>query len=86
MGSSYFYTKYSNDDEYYYQQDNTGYDVDEPSEASPDPQVPSTGPEFSSDEAGDGPVKQNSVGGRRIQERNVCKTALSLLRIYWRIV
>ena len=69
LGSSNFYRKVS-DDECYYKQDDTEYDVVEPPEASPDPQVPTTGHEFSSDDAGNGPVKQNSVGSSREQERN----------------
>ena len=64
LGSSNFYKKVRDDDDSYYHEDNTEYDVVEPPEPSPDPEVPTSGPEFSSDEAGDGPVKQNSAGSR----------------------
>ena len=39
--------------------DNKEYDIVEPPEPSSDPEVPTTGSEFSSDETGDGPVKRN---------------------------
>ena len=42
----------------------------EPPEPSPDPEVPTSGPEFSSDEAGDGPVKQNSADSRKQIQRD----------------
>ena len=42
----------------------------EPPEPSPDPEVPTSGPEFSSDEAGDGPVQQNPVGSRKKFQRD----------------
>ena len=56
LGSSNFYRKVGDGDDSYYQQDNTEYDVVEPPEASPDPEVPTSGPQFCSVETGDGPV------------------------------
>ena len=42
----------------------------EPPDPSPDHKVPTSGPEYSSDYSSNGPVKQNSAGSRRKQERN----------------
>ena len=70
LGSSNFYRKFSYDDKSYYQKDNTEYVVVEPPESSREAQVPTAGPEFSSDKAGDGPVKQNSACSREKQEIN----------------
>ena len=64
LGSSNFYRKVGDDDDSYYQEDNTEYDVVEPPEASPDPEVPTSGPDFSSDESANGPVQQNSADRR----------------------
>ena len=58
LGSSNFYRKVGGHDDYYYQ-DNTEYDVVEPPEPSPDPEVPTFGGEFSSDESKNGPAQQN---------------------------
>ena len=69
LGSSNFYRKVRDDDDFYYEQDNQEYDIVEPPEASPDPDVPTSGPQFSSDEAGDGPVQSNAPGSRKISER-----------------
>ena len=44
------------------------YDIVEPPEPSPDPEVPTTGPEFSSTKDGDGPIKRNFH-----LERKICK-------------
>ena len=57
LGCSNFYGK-GKDDEYF-KVDNKEYDIVEPPEPSPDPEVPTTGSEFSSDETGDGPIKNN---------------------------
>ena len=71
LGCSNFYRKVSDEDDSYYQEDNKEYDVVEPPEPSPDPEVPTSGPQFSSDQAGDGPVKRN-FGDRKkdIQSNN----------------
>ena len=62
LGCSNFYRKAGYNDVAYLNKDNIEYDIVEPPESSPDPQVPTSGPEFSSDEAGDGPVKPKCVG------------------------
>ena len=70
LGCSNFYRKVKDDDESYYQEDNKEYDVVEPPEPSPDPEVPTTGPQFSSDEAGDGPVNSNFADVKKNFQRN----------------
>ena len=57
LGSSNFYKKVRDDDYSYYHEDNKEYDVVEP----PDPEVPTSGPEFSSDYATNGPVPEYDV-------------------------
>ena len=69
LGSSNFYRKVRDDDDFYYQEDNKEYAMVEPPEASPDPEVPNSGPQFSSDEAAEGPVQQNSADSRKINQR-----------------
>ena len=52
----------------------------EPPEPSPDPQVPTSGPEYSSDYSSNGPVKQNSAGSRKKQERiGECKDSTKIV-------
>ena len=46
LGCSNFYRKIRDNDDSYYQEDNKEYDVLEPPESSPDPQVPTSGPQF----------------------------------------
>ena len=74
LGCSNFYRKVRDDDESYYQEDNEEYDVVEPPEPSPDPEVPTSGPQFSSDEAGDGPVKRYPADcKKKFQRDNDCR-------------
>ena len=69
LGSSNFYRKARDDDDFYYYEDSKEYAMVEPPEASPDPEVPTSGPQFSSDEAADGPVRQHSADSRKINQR-----------------
>ena len=66
LGCSNFYRKGKDDENL--KVDNKEYDIVEPPEPSPDPEVPTTGSEFSSDQTGDGPVKRNFH-----RERKICK-------------
>ena len=56
LGCSNFYRKGKDDENL--REDNKEYDIVEPPEPSPDPDVPTTGSEFSSDQTGNGPVKR----------------------------
>ena len=66
LGCSNFYKRGKDDENL--KVDNKEYDIVEPPEPSPDPEVPTTGSEFSSDQTGDGPVKRDFH-----HERKICK-------------
>ena len=66
MGCCNLYRKGKNDENL--KVDNKEYDIVEPPEPSPDPEVPTTRSEFSSDEIGDGPMNRNVH-----LERKICK-------------
>ena len=70
LGCSNFYRNGDDDDVYNLKEDNKEYDIVEPPEPSPDPYVPTTGVEFSSDNAGDGPVQRKFLSGRNKFQSN----------------
>ena len=65
LGCSNFYRKGKDNDTSNFKEDNIEYDIVEPPEPSPDPQVPTTGAEFSSDYTANGPDQRNALGGRK---------------------
>ena len=66
MGCSNFYRKGKDDENL--RANNKKYDIAEPPEPYADPEVPTTGAEFSSDYGFDGPAKRNFH-----RERKKCK-------------
>ena len=71
LGCSNFYRKADYNDVAYFNKDNIEYDIVEPPESSPDPQVPTSGPEFSSDDASNGPAQPKYVGEASSQDPQV---------------
>ena len=65
MGCSNFYRKGKDKDTSNFKEDNIEYDIIEPPEPSPDPQVPTTGAEFSSDYTANVPDQRNALGGMK---------------------
>ena len=65
LGCSNFYRKGNDKVASNFKEENIDYDIIEPPEPSPDPQVPTAGAQFSSDDTANGPDQRNALCGRK---------------------